>query len=792
MNREVLVGILMLMVTACGPVRTGVPASVAPVTEEVREAEEGPKSPVDPHNLIGNSSFDGPVPHPWMEMVMGDAAAKGAVRDGAFCVDIEKPGLNAWDILFTHRGLRVEQGHSYRLRARIWSSVSGAVSARAQIGMSRPPYTEYWTRQIVVTTDHQLIDGEMYMNAKSDSNAALTFHLGGNLVTSEALPLTVCIDDVYLTDPQFTRQEAAPSLPVSKILVNQVGYLPGFKKTAVLVSASKSPLPWQMMRGEEAICSGETAVHGDDAASGQHLHLIDFSSCDAEGKGYRLRAGEDESHPFAIAKDLYRKMKYDALAYFYHNRSGSPISMPYAGEKRWARPAGHVTDEKVPCLPGSGCSYSLDVKGGWYDAGDHGKSVVNGGYSVWALLNLYERGMYLGKSAKEFADGTMNIPERGNGVPDILDEARVELEFMLKMAVPDNAPLAGMVHDSIHEEDWSGVPTAPHEDTMKRFLNPPSTAATFNLAAVAAQASRIWRELDPRFSRTCLRAAGKAYNAARKHPAMLASNEHKNGGSYEDDYLADERYWAAAELFITTGKFKYLSALERSPHHLVMPTVDNVAGRGLDRTAMSRRDVGVLGLISLAVVPSTLPKKVVGRLREVIVEGAEESVEVVAREGYRLPLTSKPEADYHWGSNFAVMNNLIILALAYDFTQESEYVDALMEGMAYLLGVNPVDQCYVTGYGARPLRHPYHPFWAEQADPRFPPPPPGAIAGGPNQHLEDPRVHAAMPGGTCAPSTCFVDHVDSYSTNQVAINWNAALAWLTAFMDEIARGRETP
>jgi hypothetical protein len=65
--------------------------------------------------------------------------------------------------------------------------------------------------------------------------------------------------------------------------------------------------------------------------------------------------------------------------------------MPCAGGPQWVQPAGHLSDKSVPCSPGSGCSYRLDVSGGWYDAGDHDKYVVNGGISVWTLLNLYER-----------------------------------------------------------------------------------------------------------------------------------------------------------------------------------------------------------------------------------------------------------------------------------------------------------------------------------------------------------------------------------------------------------------
>src|SRR4029079_10955828 len=113
-------------------------------------------------------------------------------------------------------------------------------------------------------------------------------------------------------------------------------------------------------------------------------------SFDTEGKGYVLRVGEDKSYPFDISKNVYKKLKYDALSYFYQDRSGIEIKMPYAVEERWARPAGHLPD-KAPCAKDLGCNYTLDVTGGWYDAGDHGKYVVNGGFLAWGLLDPWGR-----------------------------------------------------------------------------------------------------------------------------------------------------------------------------------------------------------------------------------------------------------------------------------------------------------------------------------------------------------------------------------------------------------------
>jgi endoglucanase len=123
--------------------------------------------------------------------------------------------------------------------------------------------------------------------------------------------------------------------------------------------------------------------------------------------------------------------------------------------------------------------------------------------------------------------------------------------------------------------------------------------------------------------------------------------------------------------------------------------------------------------------------------------------------------------------------------LAYDFTKQQKYFDGVATGMDYLLGRNPLGQSYVTGYGERPLQHPHHRFWAQQANAKYPSPPAGVLSGGPNSNVDDPYSKAAGLKG-CAPQKCFVDHIEAYSVNEITINWNAPLAWVTAWLDEKA------
>jgi endoglucanase len=340
-----------------------------------------------------------------------------------------------------------------------------------------------------------------------------------------------------------------------------------------------------------------------------------------------------------------------------------------------------------------------------------------------------------------------------------------------------------MVHHKIHDKEWTALGSRPDEDAQVRFLWPPSTSATLNLAATAAQCARVWEKLDKAFSARCLTAAEKAWNAAQANPAIFAGSAAIGGGPYDDKNLSDENYWAAAELYITTKKDVYKTFLMKSPHFKKVPTT---FGDDLLPTPMTWDQVAALGTISLAFVPNGLPANDVADCKAAIKAAADSFVALIPEQGYRLPF--KPgKKGYPWGSNSFVLNNALVMALANDITGDAKYTEAAAEGMNYVLGRNPMDQSYVTGFGSRPLEHPHHRFWAHQANAKFPPPAPGAVSGGPNSGLQDPYVQAAGLAG-CAPEKCFVDNIEAWSANEIAINWNTPLAWVAAFLDEKGEG----
>ena len=580
--------------------------------------------------------------------------------------------------------------------------------------------------------------------------------------------------------------ESEPAMPAA-VSVNQTGYLPAASKWGMIQTASEDPLPWELVNASGAVVlSGTTDGGAFDPASGGIVQQVDFSAWTTPGT-YTLVIDGVPSGPFTISRRLYGNLAVDALRYFYLSRSGIPLEAAYAGQQ--ARPAGHLTDAEITCFKGAdadgaewpGCDYVIDGSGGWYDAGDYGKYVVNGGISVWTLHNLYER------FPDVFPDGSLNIPESGNGVPDILDEARWEMEWLLKMQVPEGHPSAGMAFHKLHDRQWAGLPLLPPTEYDNdnpgagRYVYGPTTAATLNLAATAAQCARIWAEIDPDFAARCLSAAESAWTAALAHDNILMGNTPgAGGGNYDDRRVGDEFYWAAAELYVTTGETQYTDFLTSTGQRVRLAGPSTGAG-----SSMGWAETAALGMISLALVPNDLPDAQVESLRNGLIHAADAYLDIMAQEGYRVSL--KPDG-YFWGSNSSVLNNAIILALAYDFTGEKNYLRGAAEAMDYLLGRNALHRSFITGYGSNPPEHPHHRFWANQGT--YPPPPPGVVVGGPiRQPEEETTRNLSDPNG--GPATRYVDDLQAYSSNEVAINWNAPLVWVVTYLDQELGGPPT-
>ncbi|MBR5683603.1 MAG: glycoside hydrolase family 9 protein [Ruminococcus sp.] len=766
---------------------------------------------------LGQTDFENGAGLPWHIVESAPGEMDFDISKGVYTVTIVNPGgasrggEDRWDCQFRHRGLKIVSGHKYKVSYEITPSESGKYYTKIgnldgdveiwhnMMADGGPDFNGTWDC-IPINKDETKKVELTFTADKSLDVAEWAFHLGGSgqYTNGDCFPAGTKIqfDNMSLIDLSGDENDWPEEEPYvrAKILTNQVCYFPKRAKRATLLSDSDKAVKFEVIdTGGKTVYEGKSKPFGEDRDSGDNVHVIDFSDLKSEGT-FHIRAEDgSESRNFAVCgSQPYSFMLYDALNYFYQNRSGIEIESDYISSgdtEALARAAGHPNDmaEIEQTWGYKGSSGSIDVTGGWYDAGDHGKYVVNGGFSLWLMQNQYETAVKYGFDSA-YADGTMLLPENSNGVPDILDEARWEMEWMLKMIV-DSGDYKGMAYHKAHDEKWTALGIAPADDDMKRIVKPPTTAATLNLAACAAQASRLWKDIDSDFSEKCLEAAENAFAAAKKHPKMYAPlDESIGGGAYGDTDVDDEFCWAALELFITTGNEDYYDEAAENRFFLDVPQTLG-GGESVDTAgSFDWGNTGALATLSAALNPEKFDKGDVEIVHEAIIAAADHFISMENNQGYGLPYgqstLSYNDSDkgYIWGSNSFVADNSIVMAYAYLLTDDEQYLDGALGGMDYLLGRNAMDYSYVTGYGTHAIEYPHHRYWAKQIDEAFPKAPNGVMCGGPNSGMQDPWVQGSgWKKGEIAPQKCYLDNIEAWSVNECTINWNASLAWLAGF-----------
>ena len=704
----------------------------------------------------------------------------GTVTDGVFCTNVPGGLANPWDAIVGQNDINLEEGVTYQLS--FDASSTPAANVRAVVGLSVEPFDAYLAESPVVGESMETFSFT-FTQPVSTPNGQVAFQLGG-----ASAQRTVCLDNVSLRGGA----EPEPHVPDTgpRVRVNQVGYLSHGPKSATLVTDETDALPWRLENAQgRTVARGETEPAGVDRTSGLNVHTIDFGHVKRRGRDFTLIADGETSHPFDIATDAYERLRVDALSVYYPQRSGTPIDGSIVGDEAYSRAAGHVGvppnqgDFDVPCQPPEvslpiygepwTCDYTLDVVGGWYDAGDHGKYVVNGGISVAQLMGTWERNQRAHSADRgALGDSTLRVPEQGNGVPDVLDEARWELEWMLTMQVPEGEPLAGMVHHKIHDNAWTGLPLDPAADPMLRELHRPSTAATLNFAAVAAQGARIFKAYERDFAGELLDAARVAWEAAHANPILLAplADGNSGGGPYDDTNVTDEFYWAAAELYITTRERQFKDAVLSSPLH---------EAEVFDLNGFDWGHMAPLARLDLATLPNRLPDR--KEVRRSVVEAADALLDLQGEQPWGQPY-APADNFWAWGSTSQILNNLVVIASAFDITGDDRYQEAAVQGMDFLLGRNALNISYITGYGDVFSQNQHSRMYAHQLNAELPHPPDGFIAGGPNSGIQDPVAQALLSDCPATPQFCYIDHIESWSTNEITINWNSALSWVASFV----------
>ncbi|HYD41777.1 MAG TPA: glycoside hydrolase family 9 protein [Anaeromyxobacter sp.] len=567
------------------------------------------------------------------------------------------------------------------------------------------------------------------------------------------------------------------------VRVNQVGYAPGTRKVAVVVAGDATTFNVVDTTTGEPVGAvdrplGEASTFG---FSGETVRVAEFTDVTAPGT-YRIEVeGVGRSYPFEIGSSVYRDPALKTLKAFYYWRASTAIDAEHGGA--WRRAAGHL-NTNLPFHSSAAAlkattADSWSAPGGWYDAGDYGQYVVNAGITVGTMLALHE----LFPAAFPGDDAQLDIPESGGGgVSDLLDEVRYELEWMLAMQDED-----GGVFFKIAGLTWPGwVMPAADPTTGSRSVIGKSTTSALDFAAVMAMAARIYGLDAPRgagdasFAAECRQAAIDAYAWARANPDVAAPTYTIGSGPYGDSNYTDEFAWAAAELYATTGDATYLADVDLDA--------------ALDAVSLSGyagwQNVKNLAYYSLAVngaLDAALGAGATDALRAAIREKADEHVQTMAANPYGFPLDH-----YSWGSASQVANVGVLLVYAARYAPDEDsyrrYVDAATQTADYVLGNNSTGYSFVTGVGDRTPMHIHH--RPSQAD-SVRAPVPGLLTGGPNSGLQDrgngnPPVTYSSRCSDARPVFCYTDQYESYSSNEPAINQNAAALFLFAALDALA------
>jgi hypothetical protein len=487
----------------------------------------------------------------------------------------------------------------------------------------------------------------------------------------------------------------APPQPLSpNIVVDQFGYLPLSEKIAVLRSPqvgfdkamtytpSASYALVDARSGEKRFEAAPIAWNGGatDASSGDKVWWFDFSTVTRPGDYFVLdERANVRSAVFTVATAVYRDVLVQATRMFYYQRDGIAKEARYAGTD-WADGVAHPQDAKCGFYRDG--SAPQDLHGGWFDAGDQKRYTNWGASDVIELLRAYV------ENPTAFTDDT-NIPESGNGVADILDEVKWELDWMTRMQQPDGAMLSIAAHEGA---------SPPSSDTSPCRYGPPNTSATLTSAAAFAFASTVFGSAGgastayPGYAAALRARAEKAWTWAVANPSVQFFNAPMNGGVAEQEVdakaLLHKRLQAAVFLFELTGAAEYKAFFDANSSSL-LSSFDPFHIEPIDTALEYTRCQGATG---------SVVRSIASRFKSSIEGPSYFGVQAAGKDPYFAYLD-----EYIWGSNMtkAAQGNMFadVAAFGIDAAASAPAMTYAARYAHYVHGVNPLHLVYLSNMG---------------------------------------------------------------------------------------------
>jgi endoglucanase len=515
------------------------------------------------------------------------------------------------------------------------------------------------------------------------------------------------------------------------IRLNTIGFLPGRPKQASIASPCTNFSVIRQKDGQ-VVFSGSVTGPRRNVDTGEDVYVSDFSACDEPGEYLLDVPGVGRSAVFKVGHGIYDAPFYTVMRGFYLWRCGMAVSGTHNG-RTFAHAACHTNDAWLDYVAGG--HEKRNSTGGWHDAGDYNKYVVNAGVSVGVMLRAWED---FGDRLKTFK---LDLPEAGGKTPEYLAELKWELDWLLTMQDAD-----GSVWHKVSTRNFDKF-EMPEQEKEDRYFVPWSSAATANFVAMMAMAARDFAACDPVFADRCLKAAEKSYSFLSAHPGNHRSDQSAFTTGTYTVFDADARTWAAAELWETTARPDCLKDFEtriRASRAGVDTEWDygNMKNLGTLTYLFSKRDGRD------AVLMATLRSNLLATADSIVATGRSH--------GYARPMGTR----YGWGFNGTVARQVVILQAANRLRPGPEYIQCSLDALGFLFGRNVDGRSFVTGLGFKP---PMNPHDRRSGADGVSDPWPGYLVGGPNANARD-----------------WKDVEEDYRNNEIAINWNAALVYALA------------
>ena len=716
---------LFLLIIGCG--KKAEEAETEPATEPEPEAIEEPEEVSETGvNLLENGDFSDGT-NQWATYCFDGDCGLSVNSDGALDCDIRSVGSVDYGVQLYHDGFALDEGCLYKLTFDGYSDMARPIQMRFQINGG--DYHAYYEENVNLETENKSFEYTFTMGETSDPAPRFCLNMG----IMEGMDAGVGEHHVYLDNFVLTLEDASGKVAneaevvASDIAINQVGYLPGALKTATIRGAGLNQTAKLIDEATgKSVFEAKMGGGENNADTAEKEAVFDFSSINDEGK-YHVEAGEAISPSFEISKNVYDKALAAAIQMLHYQRCGCELTKEEAGD--FAHPICHNSKAKLY----EDSSKSLDVSGGWHDAGDYGRYSVAGAVTAADLLLAYE-----------------NYPNvfTNKDMPDVLEEAKYEIDWLLKMQRAD-----GGVYHKVTCKNFPGE-VMPQDETDELVIMPVSTTATGDFAAVMAIAARVYEKSDKAYADKCLSAAKKAASYLDNTPHDSTGYRNPSDvatGEYEDTCDIDERFWAYAELFKTTGDKEYEKAM-----------VSELTTNGYTLGWQGVAGYGAFAYLSNSKA-SMLPD---------VKTEAQNTAKQIVSYAHSNAYGSSIITNFPWGSNLTIANNGQFLLMMKKALGECDK-DTVDKQLNYLFGNNATGYCFMTGFGTLYTDHPHH--RPSQVVGKTVP---GMIAGGPNSGLNDPYAANVLKGAP--PAKCYVDNAQSYSTNEVAIYWNSPVIYLLA------------